>query len=585
LQFQPQLFRAFLQIINESQNNITKEYIFSCVNNLVKSHTNKIKYGWIIVINIYKELSSINGLNNIKMQALDILLTISNNYFQEISNIFSNFTSCLKTYIPQYPTKAFEIIKIISKKLNIENNYRLLLKIYTAFLLHEDEDIRNKSLADFMNLVSKEYVSSYNFLTDIYKKESFWKLIFQEILFFCAEQLAQKISEFGSNNNSINSVTNIVSTISTNNISFNDSSTDLSSHKSMNTGKNSSRSINNEKIKHLNSLHNLLFGISNIFNDSFSYNAKELSSFLQLLDKIIFCGDEKLQRTGFECVKYLSNIDIIKNVSFLQSFISFLISLANKSSGKQLSEISIDNLKNKRNKKNMYDLIDKYIFLSYIHYSTILLLDSSIPKYMKYLSNDELNKIIECLNISYISSMNFNSKIDLRFAISDFMKINSTINLFQQFQISVKNYFFLLEHLYYKTENVEIKEELFQKIINSSEIILNEYISKDNEYKTFIEKNENCKDDDLKLEGEFQEWESLLLNYSNIICEYIFPLIQKIEFFKNDKCRDNMVNIIFKLIMCYQPKIREKIKDILMLVFQEINRQKEKENLNDNEKE
>ncbi len=583
LQFQPQLFRAFLQIINESQNNLTKEYIFSCVNNLVKSHTDKIKYGWIIVINIYKELSSINGLNNIKMQTLDILLTISNNYFHEINNIFSNFISCLKAYIPQYPVKAFEIINIISKKLNIENNYRILLKIYTAFLLHEDEEIRNKSLADFMNLISKEYISSYNFLSDIYKKESFWKLIFQEILFFCAEQLAQKISEFGSNNNSINSVTNIVSTISTNNISFNDSSTDLSSHKSMNTGKNSSRSINNEKIKHLNSLHNLLLGISNIFNDSFSYNAKELSSFFQLLDKIIFCGDEKLQKTGFECVKYLFNIDIIKNASFLQSFISFLISLANKSSGKQISEINIDNLKNKKNTKNMYDMIDKYIFLSYIHYSTILLLDSSIPKYMKYLSSEELNKIIECLNISYNSSMNFNSKIDLRLAISDFMKINSTINLFQQLQISVKNYFYLLEQLYYKNENFERKQELFQKILNSSEIILNEYISKDNEYKTFIEKNENCKDDDLKLEGEFQEWESLLLNYSNIICEYIFPLIQKIEFFKNDKCRDNMVNIIFKLIMCYQPKIREKIKDILKLVFQEINKPKEKEN--DNEKE
>ena len=181
--------------------------------------------------------------------------------------------------------------------------------------------------------------------------------------------------------------------------------------------------------------------------------------------------------------------------------------------------------------------------------------------------------------------MNFNSKIEFRLAISDFMKINSTINLFQQFHISVKNYFFLLEQLYYKAENIEINQELFQKILNSSEIILNEYISKDNEYKTFIEKNENCKDDDLKLEGEFQEWESLLLNYSNIICDYIFPLIQKIEFYKNDKYRDNMVNIIFKLIMCYQPKIRENIKDILKLVFQEINKQKEKEKENNNEKE
>ena len=578
LNFQSELFKPFLQIINRCQNGFTKEYVFSCINNLVKSHTDKIKFGWIIVINIYKELNNVIGLNNIKLQALDTLLLISQNYFSEIINIFANFLSCLKIYISQFPFKIMEILNIISKKLNNENNYRLILKIYIDFLLHEEEEIRNKTILDFSAMISKEFTSSYNFLNGIYRKESFWKLIFQEILYFCADNLSQKILEFGSNNNCINSVTNIVSSPSSNNISLSDSFTDFTSYRSMNIVKNSSRSINNEKIKYANSLNNILINISLIFNDFFSYNHKELPSFFKYLDKIIFYGDEKVQKIGFECIKYLFNLDIIKNLSFLKTFIMFLTNIANKSTGVQLLNINIEKLKNKdnSNSKNLYNLIDKHIFLSYIHYNTILLLDTSIPKYIKHFNSDEINKIIDCLNSSLISSMNFNSKINLRLAISDFMKINSTINLFQQFQISVKNYFLLLEQLYFKTENIEIKQKYFEKIMDSSSKILTVYIDIDNEFKSFCEKKEYYKDNNL-LEREFQETENILSNYSNPICDYILPLIQKIEFYKDDKYRIIIAKIMMSLIVCCQPKIRGKLKDILVLVFKHLNKTEEKE--------
>ena len=139
-------------------------------------------------------------------------------------------------------------------------------------------------------------------------------------------------------------------------------------------------SNNNEKIKYSNTFNSILTNIANIFNDYFSYNYRELSTFFDYLEKIIFYNDEKVQKIGFECVKYLFNIDIIQNLSFLQPYIIFLTSIVNKSSGKELLKINIIDIKNdnKEDSKNLYNLINKNFFLSYIHYNTILLLDISI---------------------------------------------------------------------------------------------------------------------------------------------------------------------------------------------------------------
>ena len=50
----------------------------------------------------------------------------------------------------------------------------------------------------------------------------------------------------------------------------------------------------------------------------------------------------------------------------------------------------------------------------------------------------------------------------------------------------------------------------------------------------------------------------------------MFPTIQKIEFYKNEKYRDIICKMLFDLIMCYEQRIREKVKDILNIVFTKI---------------
>ena len=283
IKFQSELFKPFLQIINISKSIQTKEYIFSCVNSLVTNNIEYIKYGWITVINIYKELYYINELYNIKIQVLDIFISISEKNFSEINGVMNNLISFLKLYISSFPLKTMKIINILFNNITNENNYKSLLKLYLNFLINEDEEIRNKSISNLNYNISKEYISNFSFLKDIYKKENFWKLILNEVLYKSIDYLSQKISEFtnNSNINKINSITN-----NSINISLSENFTDISSYKSLNV--KGARNNINEKIKYSKTLNDILINTGNIFNNYFDFNNKEFPNFLNSIDKIIF---------------------------------------------------------------------------------------------------------------------------------------------------------------------------------------------------------------------------------------------------------------------------------------------------------
>ena len=321
---QSELFQPFLQIINRCQNITIKEYIFTCINNLIKSYPDKIKYGWIIVLNIYKELYRITNLNNLKVQALTLLENFVNNYFSDLSNIFSNFTICLKLYVNQYPNEVKKIIKILFNKINIANNYLLLIKIYQPYLIHEDEEIRNSNINELMHYISKEYTKKFTYLSHIYKNEYFWSIILDDILYLSIYQIAQKIIEIKTNKNNLDK--NYSSSNSTNNNSFNDSLTDISSTKSTKNNTNEDMII-----KYGNTLRKLLNTASDIFNEFFCFNYKKIDSFFDIFGKIIFYEEKHVQMIGFEVLQNTFNFENFKNVSLLQPLILFLSNLISKS--------------------------------------------------------------------------------------------------------------------------------------------------------------------------------------------------------------------------------------------------------------
>ena len=558
--FQNELFKPFLQIINISKNNETKEYIYSCINTLVTSNIKNIKYGWGTVINIYKELYYITELNNIKIQVLDIFISISEKYFYEISGVMNNLISFLKLYIPSFPAKTMKIINILFNNINNENNYKSLIKLYLNFLINENEEIRNKSIANLNYNISKEYLDNFIFLKDIYKKENFWKLIFKEVLYKSMDYLSQKISEFTSSTSF-----NIINSISNNNlnISLSDAFTDISSYKSLNV--KGARNNVNEKIKYANTLNSIIINTSEIFNNFFEFNNKEFPEFLINLEKIIFFDDEKVQKIGIQAVKYLFGLDKNKNHFFIQPFIKFLISTLNKSSASELSKLNYKDIITNSGSKNFIHNIERNIFLSHIHYNILYLLDNSFPKILTYLKLEETMKLIDMFHLSYINSINFNSKIKLRLAITDLIKMNYTINLFQQFKISIKNYFFLSEYICSKKVKEEIIKNYRNKIFFSAEKILIDFIKTENEYKTFFEKN-NSKNEE-NTEKEYQEKEIIINYYIGPLCENIIPAIKKAKFNEDKKYKDIFFKIFLDLISCEQIKIRENIKDLLSIVL------------------
>ena len=559
--FQSELFKPFLQIINITKNLESKEYIYSCINTLITTHIENIKYGWITVINIYKELYYINELSNMKSQVLDIFITISEKNFKEVIGVINNFLSFLKLYIPSYPEKTMKIINILFKNINNENNYKSLLKLYLYFFINESEEIRNKSLINFNYNISKEYIAHYIFLKDIYKKENFWKLIFQEILYKSMDYLSQKISEFSSNNTI--SILNAISNNNNLNLSLSDSLTDISSHKSLNV--KGARNNNNEKIKYSNSLNNLLVNTINILNNFFQFNYKEFKNFLNFLEKIIFFDDEKVQKIGIQIIKILFESDKIKNNIFLLNFIKFFISVLNKSSGSELNKINLDELKNNAQSKIILHHLEKNIFLSHIHYNVLFLLDKTLPKITKHIKLDDINKIIDMFFSSYSNAITFNEKINLRLTISNLMKITSTINLFQQFQISIKNYFFLLEYICNKNNKNDSYKIYQEKIFSSAEEILKGFINIENEYKNLLDKNNDNSDE--IIDKEIKEKEIIMKYYNEPLCGHIFPGIKKAKFYENDKYRNIFCQIFLEMISCENIKIRENIKDLLNISF------------------
>ena len=568
IKFQSELFKPFLQIINITKNLETKEYIYSCINSLITTYTENIKYGWITVINIYKELYYINELSNMKHQVLDIFIIICEKNFKEIIGVINNFLSFLKLYIPSYAEKVIKIINILFKNINNENNYKSLLKLYLNFFINENEEIRNKSLINFNNNISKEYLSNFPFLKDIYKKENFWKLIFQDILYKSIDYLAQKISEFSSNNNNnINLINSSLNNNSTNNlsISLSETLTDISSYKSVNVI--GTRSNNNEKIKYSNSVSNLMVNCINIFDNFFTFNNKEFKYFLNFLENLVFLDEEKVQKIAIQSIKILFESDKIKNNIYLQPFIKFFISVLIKSCGSELNEINFDlnEIKNNSNAKLIIHNLEKNIFLSHIHFNVLFLLDKTLPKIIKQIKLDEVNKLIEMFSSSYLNAIKFNSKINLRLTISNLIKINSTINLFQQFQISIKNYFFLLEYICNKNNNSELINNNKEKIFSSAEIILQSFININKEYKTLL-LNDNEKNDEIN-NKELREKE-IILNFYNVpLCENIFPIIKKSKFYEDDKYRNIFCQIFLEMISCENIKIRENIRDLLNISF------------------
>ena len=499
-------------------------------------------------------------------QTLEVLEFVAKNNYEEISSIFEQFSNCLKCYIAQFPEKVVNIFESFVEKVENEKNFKILINCLISFILNSSEKIRNKSLNNFKNCIDKKLKLDSSNISLLCKNQTFWKYLINQLLLPILTEILKKISSLNNiiNNNSININSNN-QTLDSTKYTSGDNSFDA-------TGKNGVKNLIIEKSEYCNTLENILIQLSNLFIDFFIYNYKEISTFYEYLKRIIFAEDEKIQQRGLECVKYINENITMKNKYFLETYTIFLITLLNKSLEENLTSTSekeiLEAIKSKSNLNN----IDIDLSLYFIHITILSLVDKLLSSYISFLSEDILEKLLDGLEASISISNNINSNISLRLTLTEYNKNISNIyslskngeviNLFHQFQIAIKTFFFITQFLYNKENGINHRLQYYKKIMIMSIKLINYYSNKNKEFLNLLNKSDNDK--------VVKEKEAELNNFVEPLCEYIFPSIKKLEFYKNENYKDIISKLLFELILCYDMRIRENIKLILGLVFENL---------------
>ena len=560
--FQKDFLMPFYDTWKKCHNFYTKEYIIICINNLLNNYSKNIKSGWDVILSIFKEVAKMDNEENIQKQILNVLYDISKNNYNEIKDIFKDLTSCLIEFTSKHQEEVMKIIENFVEQVEDETNFNILLECYKSFITDNDEKIRNEGLNNLLECFNKKFKNPKSNLYLSCKKEKFWEFILIQLLINIVEELKVKITILSiNNNNQSNSSTFYTNYYSNSNTIINNNEFNTNNNNYFN---NNIEYHNDEKEKLSAFLQKLLIKIGDLFNDYFSYNYKFLGKFFEELESLVFYYEEKVQSASLECIIFLNESEKMKNMSFLRPYVLFLTKLADKSLEKDFLNIDMHILKYDYKKYN--DIIDINIFYCYLHLKILTLLDKLIEENIDILGEDDLNKILNCLENSFDISIKFNKSIELRLLITDNLKSGNIVVLFKQMQISIKIYFFILEHLFNDNSSFQSKQNYYKKMIETSIKILNNFAESNKEYYDIINKPLNKNRD----EREIKEKEKIIKHHSYPITNQIFPIMEKVLFFKFDKYKELITKSLLELIICQNEEIRKKVKEILSSIYNKL---------------
>ena len=544
--FQKEFLMPFLDTWRKCENLDTQEYIIVCINNLLRNETKNIKSGWEVVLSIFKEVAYMKEGKNLQKQIIEVFSYIAKNNYNEIKEIFNEFTSCLILFINNYPDEILDIIKNFVKQIEDENNYYIILNLFKKFITYNNDKIREKGLSNLIECINSKLKNPKSNIFIIGKKEHFWEFILINLIIPIAEELILKITII-SNSNFREIQTDISSSISENN--------DIS-NKIYNSEEK------NKEIEQLSmTLQNLLILSGNLFNEYFFYNYKFLGKYFEELENIVFYCEEKVQKAGLDCIKFLNESEKMKNMSFLRPFIFFLTKLIDRSLEKDLLNLDMKVLKSNPNQYK--EIIDINISNCFIHLNILILLDKIIEQYIDILGEEDLNKILDSFESSFDIAIRFNNKIDLRLVITDNLKVVNILALFKQLSISIKNFYFILEHLFNDNNSFQSKQNYYDRIIETSIRILKDYAKNNSELYEMTNNSEEINRDSI----ETKEKEKIIKSYNFPICNNIFPIIHKILFFKFDKYKKTFTKSLLDLIICEDENIRGNVKELLSAIY------------------
>ena len=517
--FQTEFLKPFKEIWEKSNNEHTKEYIIFCINNIVRNQTHCIKSGWNIILEIYSSAikgNNINNNNEIIKQIFDTLYDISINHFNDINDILPNFIQCIGNYSLIKPKEVNNILNHFQMKINKIENFQILLSSYSPFISYENEEIRNLGLNNLFTTLNYGLSN----LKGLKENNDFWKFFIITILIPIIEELDKK------------------------SIKMNDRELELSKFHQI--------------------LSEIELKTANLFNDYFEYNYMYFNNFLFTLSEVILEENKLICYTGLECLKYMIGSDRMSNSIYLDALIKLITSLIHKSLQTEFFSLDINKIDDPNYKDKYLEIMNRITVYSVIQISIISIIEEIKTKYLPLITQENIQLLLECLNASIEVSYKFNREINLRMLISQKEHSKVTRGLFRQLK-AIIIYFDILNKLNNENFSDDNHDFCFNIIMNSSIKILNWFVEINQDYNDSVKNSE----EQLIDEKIIIEKEKNVHELASSVENSIFPSIIKFEFYKKENYKEIITNYLLELIMCEIPEIREKVKDILSLIFKQ----------------
>ena len=424
--FQKEFFVPFQAIWDNSKSLQTKDYVISCINNLVLNEANSIKSGWIIIFNIYGTVTNIDNINeDIIQRTLNTIYEISQKNFADISDVFIDFCTCLKTFCKVSPQKVLSILDFFVQKLTKIEHFKVMLQCYYPIILEQDENIVQVSLSKMHSLIKQGLVNPTT--RYIQKDKEYWTFLLNDIIIPLIRELTKNVFQ--------------------------------------------------------KPLQELLINTAGLFNDYFSYNYNLLEKYFDAVSNVI-CSGSEICNSGLECLKYIVGIERMKNMQFLHCFITLLLNVINRTLPKKLITLNHKEFLNPE-KPNSTENLNSFVTDCYILFSVLELIKELIPKSLIVIVDDDINLLLESLENVYTICFKFNSNIELRIAFTKYlqncMELNQIAVLFKHQRISIEIYFEILITIYGYNSNDARKEFCFKKIMDSSVILLQWFVELNND--------------------------------------------------------------------------------------------------------
>ena len=308
-------------------------------------------------------------------------------------------------------------------------------------------------------------------------------------------------------------------------------------------------------------LSSLLEQIIQLMNANQIFLSNAFIALLQLIKSMSIAQEEVIATTGINCFKLLLDehkYSQIKNYpSLLLSCIAdiFEATLQKEFFSLDSKEISLPSNKNK-----YQPIISRNIIYTIVQHNLLIYTKNFINWFKQILSDNDIKRLLTCLKRSYQIAINFNLNFDLRDAISKnyIEDCKTCLGIFNQQDKGLNEYFDLLMFCIYNKTNTnvsEYKDELLTTSINLMKI--------------FVEQLEFCNadseiDDEEEIDELTRERERLFDRLCFSMENDILPSLQKIEYYKEEKYKDEIHQLLVKCIICNSREIRSKLQDVLL---------------------